>query len=189
MIDWKPLTIPARKQKIILNVYEYRKLSNPRVCLGKHETVVKTLASEFVLPNFHSPVTLWNHGKRSFFCSVVNFIFIFFLFSYCVVPYTVFKKLGIPGPTPLPFLGNAGRTIFNVGCRFSFFSDKLPKFAILFLRCMCSYLFLVLQLNSSLFVYRILLGVGQLYNNWFYLRGYSFRCLPLQKSLFFFLFL
>lgn len=40
-------------------------------------------------------------------------LLIILIYRYCIVPYTVFKKLGIAGPTPLPFLGNAGRTIFN----------------------------------------------------------------------------
>ena len=35
--------------------------------------------------------------------------------SYFTAPYTVFKELGIPGPTPIPVLGTVSpRTIFNV---------------------------------------------------------------------------
>lgn len=34
--------------------------------------------------------------------------------SFCVAPFTVFKKLGIPGPTPIPFFGTSASSILSV---------------------------------------------------------------------------
>lgn len=45
-----------------------------------------------------------------------NYLVSIFLFRFCVSPYTVFKKLGIPGPTPLPFFGNSASSLFCVSC-------------------------------------------------------------------------
>nr|XP_058970346.1 cytochrome P450 3A7-like [Pocillopora verrucosa] len=40
-------------------------------------------------------------------------LLILLFYRYCVAPFTVFKKLGIRGPTPLPFFGNAIQNSFN----------------------------------------------------------------------------
>ncbi|XP_073241136.1 cytochrome P450 3A28-like isoform X4 [Porites lutea] len=40
-------------------------------------------------------------------------LLVLLIHRYCIAPYTVFKKLGIPGPTPIPFFGTSAVMLFN----------------------------------------------------------------------------
>ncbi|KAJ7391623.1 Cytochrome P450 3A4 [Desmophyllum pertusum] len=58
------------------------------------------------------PQTIAQFANDHWVTLLVGFLILLF-YRYCVEPFTVFKKLGICGPTPLPFVGNTARTLFD----------------------------------------------------------------------------
>ncbi|XP_022779926.1 uncharacterized protein LOC111321343 [Stylophora pistillata] len=56
--------------------------------------------------------TILQFEKDHWVALLVGFLVVLF-YWYCVAPFTVFMKLGIKGPRPLPFFGNSLRNLFD----------------------------------------------------------------------------